>query len=69
MSFVRKNLRDDQWQKLAPLLPGKARDKGLSGKDNRLFMKAVHWIVFTSSPWWDLPAELGNYHHKEVYCQ
>ncbi len=62
MSTVRKILRDDQWQKLAPLLPGKVGDKGRSGQDNRLFIEAVLWIVRTSSPWRDLPAELGNWH-------
>ncbi|MDE2429966.1 MAG: transposase, partial [Burkholderiales bacterium] len=61
MSSVRKILRDDQWQKLAPLLPGKAGDKGRSGQDNRLLIEAVLWIVRTSSPWRDLPAELGNW--------
>lgn len=62
MSSVRKILREDQWQKLAPLLPGKAGDKGRSGQDNRLFIEAVLWIVRTSSPWRDLPEELGNWH-------
>ena len=62
MRSVRKILRDDQRQKLAPLLPGKAGDKGRSGQDNRLFIEAVLWIVRTSSPWPNLPAELGNWH-------
>ena len=62
MRSVRKILRDDQRQKLAPLLPGKAGDKGRSGQDNRLFIEAVLWIVRTSSPWRNLPAEFGNRH-------
>ncbi|GAC1608494.1 MAG: IS5 family transposase [Aquirhabdus sp.] len=55
-------LRDDQWKKLEPLLPGKAGDPGRTGKDNRQFIEAVLWIVRTSSPWRDLPSELGNWH-------
>lgn len=62
MQEVRKLLRDDQWEKLKPLLPGKAGDRGATAKDNRLFIEAVLWIGRTSSPWRDLPAELGNWH-------
>lgn len=62
MGNVRKMLRDEQWEKLAPLLQGKVGDKGRTGQDNRLFIEAVLWIVRTSSPWRDLPTELGNWH-------
>lgn len=59
---IRKLLRDDQWKKLEPSLPGKAGDRGATAQDNRLFVEAVLWIVRTGSPWRDLPAELGNWH-------
>ena len=60
MSVTRNILRDDQWMKLAPLLPGKDGDRGRTGQDNRRFLEAVLWIVRTGSPWRDLPVELGN---------
>ena len=58
----RRLLREDQWKKLEPLLPGKVGDPGATAQDNRLFLEAVLWIVRTGSPWRDLPGELGNWH-------
>jgi transposase len=57
--MVRRWLRDEQWQRLESILPGKAGDPGRPGKDNRLFIEAVLWIARTGSPWRDLPAEFG----------
>lgn len=62
MHEIRKLLRDDQWNKLEPLLPGKAGDRGATARDNRLFIEAVLWIGRTGSPWRALPVELGNWH-------
>ena len=59
---VRKLIRDNQWAKLDPLMAGKPGDVGANGKDNRLFLEAVLWIMRTGSPWRDLPTELGNWH-------
>lgn len=55
-------LRDAQWARIAPLLPGKATDCGVTARDNRLFIEAVLWIGRTGAPWRDLPPELGNWH-------
>jgi hypothetical protein len=38
-------LTDAQWAKMEPLCLGKASDPGRSGKDNRLFIEAVLWIM------------------------
>ena len=54
-------LSDEQWERVAPLLPGKLGDPGRSGDDNRLFLEGVLWIARTGSPWRDLPAEFGNW--------
>ncbi len=59
----RKMLRDDQWERIEDLLPGKASDCGVTAKDNRLFVEAVLWIARTGSPWRDLPCELGKWHN------
>ena len=60
MSAVRLSLRDDQWERMAPHLPGKCGDPGRSGADNRLFVEAVLWLARTGSPWRDLPGVFGN---------
>lgn len=52
-------LSDSQWERIAPLLPGKEGDRGRSGRDNRLFLEAVLWLVRTGSPWRDLPEPFG----------
>ena len=54
-------LRDDQWERIAPLVPGKVGDPGRSGADNRLFVEAVLWIVRVGAPWRDLPQDFGNW--------
>ena len=58
----RKRLRDEQWERIKDLLPGKVSDPGATGKDNRLFLEAVLWIARTGSPWRDLDPALGNWH-------
>jgi transposase len=54
-------LNDAQWERIAPLLPGKVGDPGRSGDDNRLFLEAVLWIARTGAPWRDLHADFGNW--------
>jgi transposase len=58
----RRILRDDQWERIQDLLPGKAGDRGVTAKDNRQFLEAVLWIGRTGAPWRDLPPALGNWH-------
>ena len=60
---MRKMLRNDQWERIEHLLPGKAGDSGATAKDNRLFVEAVLWIARTGSPWRDIPPQLGNWHN------
>ena len=43
-------LRDDQWLRIAQLLPGKPTDPGRSAVNNRLFVEAVLWVLRTGSP-------------------
>ena len=52
---------DAAWEKIAPLLPGKASDPGATAKDNRLFLEAVLWRVRTGVPWRDLPSDFGHW--------
>ncbi len=54
-------LNDEQWKRIAPILPGKVGDPGRSGNDNRRFLEGVLWIARTGSPWRDLPDDFGNW--------
>jgi transposase len=54
-------LSDEQWEKIEPLVPGKAGDRGRCGVNNRLFVEAVLWIASTGAAWRDLPAHFGNW--------
>ncbi|SFD29570.1 transposase [Collimonas sp. OK412] len=63
MSQVHKQeikLRDEQWQKLEPLLTGKQSDPGANAKNNRLFIEGVLWVVLNNSLWRHLPQQFGS---------
>jgi len=59
--LIRLLLSDAQWDRIAPLLPGKQGDPGRSAADNRLFVEAVLWIVRAGAPWRDLPEAFGKW--------
>jgi transposase len=61
LALDRTVLSDAQWDRLAPVLPGKDGDPGRSGGDNRLFVEGVLWIARTGAPWRDLPPAFGNW--------
>ena len=42
-------ISNELWEKIAPMLPGKAGDPRATGHDNRLFMEAVHWRARTGA--------------------
>lgn len=54
-------ISDAAWERVAPILPGKSGDRGVTAKDNRRFLEAVLWRVRTGLPWRDLPADFGNW--------
>jgi len=56
----RDGLGDDQWERIASLLPGKEGDAGVTAKDNRLFVEAVFFRLRAGIPWRDLPERFGN---------
>lgn len=60
-ALIRLTLSDDQWKRVAPLLPGKEGDPGRSGKNNRMFLEAVLWVARVGSPWRDLPEDFGKW--------
>ena len=48
-------LSDTAWERMAPLIVGRPDQKGSTGRDNRMFVEGVLWIVRTGAPWRDLP--------------
>jgi putative transposase len=60
--LIRTVLSEQQWEKVAPYLPGKVGDPGASGRNNRSFVEGVLWIARTGAPWRDLPDEFGKWY-------
>ena len=54
-------LRDDQWERIKDLLPGRAGQPGAQARDNRLFVDAVLYRYRAGIPWRDLPARFGDF--------
>jgi transposase len=57
----RYELNDEQWARIADLLPGKKGDPGRTGQDNRLFVNGVLWVLRTGAHWHDLPDRFGKW--------
>ena len=55
----RHEIKDEDWERIADLLPGQPGQPGVTAKDNRLFVNAVLWIARTGAPWRDLPERFG----------
>ena len=53
-------LRDDQWELIKDLLPGREGHVGVTAKDNRLFVEAVLYRYRAGIPWRDLPERFGD---------
>src|SRR5438445_311249 len=56
----RYGLRDDQWEKIRDILPGREGHVGVTAKDNRLFVEAVLYRYRAGIPWRDLPERFGD---------
>jgi putative transposase len=54
-------LSDAAWERMAPLIIGRLDQKGPTGRDNRMFVEGMLWIVRTGSPWRDLPEAFGDW--------
>jgi transposase len=55
--MARRILRNDQWERIQDMLPGKASDRGVTAD-----VDAVLWLLRTGAPWRDLPPEFGRWH-------
>ena len=54
-------LRDDQWDRIKDLLPGRPGSVGVTAADNRLFVDAVLYRYRAGIPWRDLPERFGDF--------
>ena len=59
--MTRRVLSDAQWAIIEPFTLGKQSDPGQTGRDPRLFIEAVLWIVRTGAQWRELPGEFGKW--------
>ena len=57
----RFGLRDDQWERIKDLLPGREGHVGGKAGDNRLFVDAVLYRYRTGKPCGDSPARFGDW--------
>jgi transposase len=70
-------LRDDQWERIKDILPGRKGSVGAPAKDNRLFVEAVLYRYRAGIAWRDLPERFGDFRvvhlrhsrwsHKDVW--
>jgi transposase len=61
----RHDLTDEQWARLAPLLP--RRKPGRPRQDDRRFLHDILWTLRTGAPWRDLPERYGPW--QTVYTR
>ena len=54
-------LREDQWERIQGLLPGREGHVGGTARDNRLFVEAVLYRYRAGIPWRDLPPRFGDF--------
>src|SRR5262245_38046518 len=59
--MTRYGLRDDQWERIKDLLPGRAGHVGVTAQDNRRFVEAVLYRYRAGIPWRDLPERLADW--------
>lgn len=59
MTVRRHELSDEEWARLAPLLPPEKPRTGRVNKAHRQIVNAVLWRLGTGAPWRDLPERYG----------
>lgn len=59
--MTRRVLTDAHWALVEPFCRGTSKHAGQTGRDPRLFIEAVLWIVRTGAQWRELPEEFGKW--------
>ena len=57
----RHTLSDDQFARIAHLLPGKEGDRGRTALCNKRFLEAVLFVAHNGGRWRDLPERFGKW--------
>ena len=57
----RKELSNEQWERLQPLLPPQKPHTGRPAADHRRILNGILWIIRTGAPWRDLPERYGSW--------
>jgi transposase len=55
----RGNLTNEQWERLAPLLPPRKPATGKPAHEHRTILNGILWKLRTGAPWRDLPERYG----------
>jgi transposase len=55
-----RELGDDEWELIRPLLPPKART-GRPGADDRVVLNGILYVLLTGCRWMDMPVRYGHY--------
>jgi transposase len=63
----RHELSDEQWDRLASLLPAQRPRTGRPAKDHRTVLNGILWVLRTGAPWRDLPERYGSW--QTVYSR
>ncbi len=57
----RGDLNEQEWERLAPLLPPQKPRVGRPAHDHRRIINGIFWILRTGAPWRDLPPRYGKW--------
>ena len=57
----RRDLSEQQWARLAPILPPEKPDTGHPNLEHRPILNGMLWINRTGAPWRDLPERYGKW--------
>ena len=55
----RRELTDEQWERLKSLLPPQKARTGRPSRDHRTIVDGILWVLRTGAPWRDLPERYG----------
>lgn len=59
--MARGDLTDQEWERLAPLLPPQSRKGGKQPLPHRPLVNGMLWRARTGAPWRDIPERYGKW--------